>query len=46
MGRQSNRGVLIALAILIVVAAVIRVFGGPLWDALLSLHGPGGGGGH
>ena len=41
---RSNRGILIALAVFIVIAAIIRFFGDPLYDLLLSLHGrPGGG---
>jgi hypothetical protein len=38
MARQ-RRSIFIALVIFIVLAAVIRFFGSPLYDMLLSLHG-------
>jgi hypothetical protein len=44
MGRTRNAGVYIAVAVFIVVAAVIRFFGEPIWNAFLRLHGPGAGG--
>ena len=44
MGTRSNRSILIAIVLFVVVAAAIRFFGGPLYDVLLSLHGRGGGG--
>jgi hypothetical protein len=40
MARPRHLGVFIALAVFIVLAAVIRVFGGPIYEALLRLHGP------
>jgi hypothetical protein len=45
MARSGNRGVLIALAVFVALAALIRVFGEPLFDLFISMHG-GGGGGH
>jgi hypothetical protein len=41
MARSRNTGVYIAVAVFIVVAAVVRLFGGPIWNALLELHGRG-----
>jgi ABC-type methionine transport system permease subunit len=43
MARGSNRVVLIALVVLVVIVAAIRLFGGPLYETLVRLHGPGGG---
>jgi hypothetical protein len=45
MGRQKSTGVLIAVIAFVVIAAALRFFGGPLFNALVRLHG-GGGGGH
>jgi hypothetical protein len=39
MAGQSRNGVLIAVVIFVVVAGVIKLFGGPLYKALLALHG-------
>jgi hypothetical protein len=36
---RSNRGILIALIVFVVIAAVVRFFGEPLYDMLVSLHG-------
>lgn len=43
MARQQ-RGIVIALVVFVVLAVVIRIFGGPLWDTFIRLHGgsPGG----
>jgi len=41
MGRSRSTGAFIAVAVFIVVAAVVRLFGEPIWNALLTLHGPG-----
>ena len=38
MARQ-RRGILIVLIVFVVVAAAIRFFGDPLWNALIRLHG-------
>ncbi|HXT68418.1 MAG TPA: hypothetical protein VN700_01575 [Vicinamibacterales bacterium] len=38
MARQ-RRGVIIALIVFVVLAVAIRVFGDPLWDMFLRLHG-------
>jgi cytochrome c oxidase assembly protein Cox11 len=46
MAQGSNRGIVIALLVLVAVAIAIKVFGGPLYDMFLRLHGGGGGGGH
>ena len=46
MSKKSNTGVIIAVVVLVLVAAAIRLFGGPLYETLLRLHGPAGGGGH
>jgi hypothetical protein len=45
MARGSNRGIVIALLVLVAVAVAIKLFGGPLYETLLRLHGPGGSGG-
>jgi hypothetical protein len=40
---KRRSGILIALVVFVVVAAVIRFYSGPLYDMLLSMHGrPGG----
>jgi hypothetical protein len=39
MARSSNKGIIIALGVLVVLAVVIRIFSEPLYDMLLSLHG-------
>jgi len=44
MARSRNTGVFIALAVFVVLAAVIRFYGAPLYQALVRLHGPGPGG--
>jgi hypothetical protein len=44
MARSRNTGVFIALAVFVIVAAVIRFYGEPIYQALLRLHGPGPGG--
>ena len=41
---QRRSGVLVALVVFVVVAVVIRIFGSPLYDMLLRMHGRGGGG--
>jgi hypothetical protein len=46
MSKKSNTGVIIAIVVLVLVAAALRLFGGPLYETLLRLHGPAGGGGH
>ena len=38
MARQ-RRGILIALIVFVVLAVIIRVFGDPLWDTFIRLHG-------
>lgn len=38
MARQG-RGILIVLIIFVVIAAIIRFFGEPLWNTFLELHG-------
>jgi hypothetical protein len=42
MPRRSYRSVVIAIVVLIVFAAVIRLVGGYLWEALVAMHGGGG----
>ncbi len=39
MAGRSRNGVLIALIIFVAIAGVIKLFGGPLYKALLALHG-------
>ncbi|HEX5069031.1 MAG TPA: hypothetical protein VFV78_02350 [Vicinamibacterales bacterium] len=37
---QGNRtGLIVALVIFVAVAAVIRLFGAPIYQALLAMHG-------
>jgi hypothetical protein len=36
---QRRSGILIALVVFVVLAAVIRIFGSPLYDMLLKMHG-------
>ena len=43
MPRRSYKPVIIAIIVLVVFAAVIRLVGGYLWDALVAMHGGGGG---
>ena len=44
MARKSYRSIIIVLIVFVVIAVIVRYFGGPLMDSLKSLHG--GGGGH
>jgi ABC-type multidrug transport system permease subunit len=44
MARSRNTGVFIALAVFVVLAAVIRFYGTPIYQALIRLHGQGPGG--
>lgn len=39
MAGKSGNGVLIALIVFVALAGVIKLFGGPLYKALLALHG-------
>jgi len=39
MAQRSRPGLIIALAIFVALAVVIRMFGGPLYKALLAMHG-------
>jgi hypothetical protein len=36
---RGRRGILVALIVFVALAVVIRVFGDPLWNAFLQLHG-------
>jgi len=46
MANRSRTGVIIAVVVFVLIAAALRLFGGPLYETLLRLHGPAGGGGH
>lgn len=46
MASRSNRAVWIAIGVFVLVAALIKLGGGPLLGWLKALHGPPGGGGH
>jgi hypothetical protein len=46
MSKRSATPLLIVAAVLIAAAILIRYFGQPLMDLLVSLHGGGGGKGH
>jgi hypothetical protein len=39
MSRQPSTGVLIAVITFVVIAAVVRFYGAPLYSALLRMHG-------
>ena len=39
MPPRSRSGLFVALAIFVALAVVIRVFGGPIYKALLAMHG-------
>jgi hypothetical protein len=39
MSRQPSTGVLIAVITFVVIAAVVRFYGAPLYSALLKMHG-------
>jgi hypothetical protein len=39
MAQRSRSGLIVALTIFVALAVVIRLFGGPLYKALLALHG-------
>jgi len=39
MSRQPTTGVVIAVIAFVVIAAVLRFYGGPLYSALLKMHG-------
>ena len=40
MARPRNLGVFIALFVFVIVAVVIRIYGEPIYEKLLELHGP------
>jgi len=42
MPSSRRSGILIALIVFVAIAVAIRIFGGPLYDMLISLHGRGG----
>ena len=44
MAKSRQSGVLIALAVFVAVAVALKLFGSPLYAALIRLHGSGGGG--
>jgi formate hydrogenlyase subunit 3/multisubunit Na+/H+ antiporter MnhD subunit len=44
MARNSNRTVLIAVGVFVVIAVLIKFAGAPVLDWLKALHGPAGGG--
>jgi len=39
MRSRSRQGVLIALAVFVAIAVLLRLFGGPIYKALLAMHG-------
>lgn len=39
MAGKRNTGILVALIVFVALAVVIRIFGGPLWDTFIRLHG-------
>lgn len=40
MARSSNKGIIIALVVLVAAAVLIKIFGAPLYDMLREMHGP------
>lgn len=42
MAKSVGTGVIIAIVVFILIAAAIRMFGGPLYDMLVEMHGGGG----
>ena len=43
MARGSNRGIIIGLLVLVAIALLIKVYGAPIYDMFLEMHGRGGG---
>ena len=43
MARGSNRGIIIGLVVLVAIALIIKVYGAPIYDMFLEMHGRGGG---
>jgi len=43
MARGSNKGIVVGLIVLVAIAVVIKIFGSPLYQMLLEMHGRGGG---
>jgi hypothetical protein len=43
MARGSNKGIIIGLLVLVAIALLVRVYGAPIYDMLLDMHGRGGG---
>jgi hypothetical protein len=39
MPSRSRNGVLIALVVFVAIAIALRLFGGPIYKALLAMHG-------
>ena len=43
MARGSNRGIIIGLVVLVAIALLVRLYGAPIYDMFLEMHGRGGG---
>ena len=43
MSRGSNKGIIIGLLVLVAIAVLIKVYGAPIYDMFLEMHGRGGG---
>ena len=43
MARGSNKGIIIGLLVLVAIAVVVKVYGAPIYDMFLEMHGRGGG---
>jgi hypothetical protein len=43
MARGSNRGIIIGLVVLVAIALLVRLYGAPIYDMFLEMHGSGGG---
>jgi hypothetical protein len=43
MARGSNNGIIIGLLVLVAIAVIVKVYGAPIYEMFLEMHGRGGG---